>query len=396
MHSIFIVKKIIHRIFEKMLRHFYSLINTVDESLILFEGRPDYADNPKALCEYILSNKRLNEKYKIRYLVHDYDKIISLYPEKKDIFLPYNNKYKCMPKQSLKAVFFAKYTFASHSFSLSEKKYKRNQKHVLLWHGCGYKAPSNNDGRRFFDLALVPGPLFVETKAKFWNTTSDYICSVGYPRYDWLQNPSANAKSFMAKIKKGFEKVIIWMPTFRNSKTGIEYAENKISAFPLLANDGCWRTLDTFCKEKNVLLIVKLHMSQKNYSVDFNNFSNIINVTNDDFENEKINMYECLCSTDALISDYSSISIDYLVLDKPIAFALDDYELYKDLRGFVFQDPLKYMPGHHLYDLNDLMNFIDDVKEGKDVYKNDRNWMKKEAISMSTNFCQSLCTVLEM
>lgn len=394
MRSMFIIKKIFHRILEKLLRCFYSFANGVDESLILFEGRPDYADNPKALCEYILSNERLNKKYKIRYLVHDYDKIISLYPERKDLFLPYNNKYKCMPMQSLKAVYFAKYTFASHDFSLPYEKYKCGQKHILLWHGCGYKASSNNDGKRFFDLALVPGPLFVATKAKFWNTSLDYICPVGYPRYDWLQHPSDNARYFMNKIKKDFDKAIIWMPTFRNSKAGVDYAENKITAFPLLGNDDAWKALDLFCKERNVLLIIKLHMSQKSYSVNFKNFSNIVNITNEDFENEKINMYECLCCTDALISDYSSISIDYLVLDKPIAFALDDYELYKGLRGFVFQDPLKYMPGHHLYNFNDLMNFIDDVKAGEDAYKDARDQMKKEAISMSANFCQRLCSIL--
>lgn len=62
--------------------------------------------------------------------------------------------------------------------------------------------------------------------------------------------------------------------------------------------------------------------------------------------------------SDALITDYSSVCVDYLIVDKPIAYTLDDYEVYKQTRGFVFEDPHEYMPGHHLYRFSDLERLL--------------------------------------
>ena len=42
-----------------------------------------------------------------------------------------------------------------------------------------------------------------------------------------------------------------------------------------------------------------------------------------------------LGKADALISDYSSAAIDYLILDRPIGFLLKDVEEYGNSRGFI-------------------------------------------------------------
>ena len=62
-----------------------------------------------------------------------------------------------------------------------------------------------------------------------------------------------------------------------------------------------------------------------------------------------------LGSSDALITDYSSVYFDYLLLDKPIGFTVDDMELYIKDRGFIFNNPEEYMPGKR-YIMN--MNFM--------------------------------------
>ena len=64
-----------------------------------------------------------------------------------------------------------------------------------------------------------------------------------------------------------------------------------------------------------------------------------------DLEMAGIQLYELLGQTDALMTDYSSVAVDYMLCDKPIAFLLEDYEAYRKNRGFVFEDPLQYMPG---------------------------------------------------
>ena len=36
--------------------------------------------------------------------------------------------------------------------------------------------------------------------------------------------------------------------------------------------------------------------------------------------------------------------------------------------GWVFEDPLEYMPGEHIYNVEQFEQFVLDIKEGKDEY----------------------------
>ena len=66
------------------------------------------------------------------------------------------------------------------------------------------------------------------------------------------------------------------------------------------------------------------------------------------------------------------MAIDYLLLNRPIGFTLDDYDAYTESRGWVFEDPLEYMPGEHIYNVQQFEQFVLDVKNGKDDYENQR------------------------
>lgn len=59
-------------------------------------------------------------------------------------------------------------------------------------------------------------------------------------------------------------------------------------------------------------------------------------------------------------------------MDKPIIFTLDDYEEYDKSRGFIIDNTKDYMPGHHVYNYDDLIKALDDVSNNKNYYKSDR------------------------
>ena len=59
-------------------------------------------------------------------------------------------------------------------------------------------------------------------------------------------------------------------------------------------------------------------------------------------------MYVLLRNADALITDYSSAYFDYMLLNRPIAFTVEDIEEYRKKRGFVFDNPFEYMPVRRL------------------------------------------------
>lgn len=60
---------------------------------------------------------------------------------------------------------------------------------------------------------------------------------------------------------------------------------------------------------------------------------------------------------DFLITDYSSIYIDYLLLDRPIGFIPYDYDEYNNDRGFLFEYS-GVTPGMRISTYKDLINFF--------------------------------------
>ena len=70
-----------------------------------------------------------------------------------------------------------------------------------------------------------------------------------------------------------------------------------------------------------------------------------------DFKNEQ----ELLLISDVLISDYSSIMIEFALLDKPIIFFTYDYDTYmSEDRGFYF-DFKENVPGPVVYTTDELI-----------------------------------------
>lgn len=85
-----------------------------------------------------------------------------------------------------------------------------------------------------------------------------------------------------------------------------------------------------------------------------------------------IELYTLLVYTDALITDFSSIYVDYLLLNKPIAFELTDRKDYENGIGFTMDNPLEFMPGFKIQDFSDLKTFLNETISNKDRFKNER------------------------
>lgn len=71
--------------------------------------------------------------------------------------------------------------------------------------------------------------------------------------------------------------------------------------------------------------------------------------------------------TDGLITDYSSVGVDYLLVDRSIAYTMDDDKLYQNGRCFVVETVSDCMYGHQLFEFSDLWAFLNDVFNGEDV-----------------------------
>lgn len=358
----------------------------------------DYSDNTRALYEYLVKNG-YTEKYQIIWVVSE-KKRFRNYKQKNVRFVTAENRYGWNSPLAYYYGATAKYFFFTHYNADLNRFHCPGQITVNLWHGCGYKGAGIQKKELFrstasdrFDYALVPGPLFAEAKKDFWHCPVEKILPLGYPRYDWMMNPGKSRKEIMTLLFQweGRGKTVIWLPTFRQSKI-IAYQEGEIEfscSLPGIESEEELKQLNEELKKREMLLIIKKHPLQSVWNRSRDD-SNIRFLSEEKLDRADIRLYQLLGVCDALLTDYSSAAVDFMLLDRPIGFVLSDYAQYKEKRGFVFEDPLQYMPGEKLYDYKDIAAFLGHVAEEKDLFREERRGLMPAMHQVTDCYCRRI------
>lgn len=332
-----------------------------DEKLIFFYSNLGFRDNVKAFYDYLL-DKGYNDEYKIVVSINDFEKYLENPP--KNVLFVSN-------KKGIKHFMKSKYAF--YCFGKYPIKPAKSQIVVNLWHGTPLKKIGNLESGlekidyNFFSFVVASSPMYKPIMAKIFGCDETNVEVLGNPRNDELFAEDVQTDR---KIRESYDKLILWMPTYR------EYDEDYVVS--ILKKDKL-QQLNNKLKEGNSKLIIKLHPLQVAKNFD-NQYSNISFLTQKDLNKKDINVYQLLRNTDGLITDYSSVYFDYMLLNRPIAFTVEDIEEYGKKRGFVFEDPFKYMPGAKLKTYKDLEEYIDNVIKGNDPFA-----MEREKINMVIN-----------
>lgn len=352
----------------------FCLLFKRDEYSIVLESEGDCCDNAYALYNYMKKNGYL-EKYKITWLVEHPEN----FQEEKKVNYVQKNIYNCVSFKTIFRLRTCHWYIYDHCNIMSNYKKRDNQIFIYLSHGWGYKASkggSLENCKSKFDYMTATGPVSAEGLSKYWNSDIKNTIVTGYPRLDYFfgeDSPVLNHINNIWKFDK-YTKVFFWMPTFRQS-TNQALTENYIKSetgLPILETLDMLKKLDSLLSNINVLLVFKIHHLQLELPVFNNKFNNIIFINDEELRNNNIQLYQLIKCADALISDYSSISIDYLLLDRPIIYTLDDYEQYDKSRGLFPHNAIDYMPGYHVYTVEELNNSIIEIRKGIDRYSDDR------------------------
>ena len=169
-----------------------------------------------------------------------------------------------------------------------------------------------------------------------------------------------------------FKKVIGWLPTYRQHRSGTRVNSEIVFPFgvPLIRTKEDLFRLNTVLGEKDTLLAIQMHHAQMlNFAKE--KFSNIVLIDQNLKYQMGVSTANLMHSFDALITDYSAAYHEYVMLNRPIALSIDDYEQYASKTGFVF-DFFDWIKGVYLKDVADLINFVDDVANGVDSAKKER------------------------
>ncbi|MCF7566774.1 CDP-glycerol glycerophosphotransferase family protein [Sabulilitoribacter arenilitoris] len=127
----------------------------------------------------------------------------------------------------------------------------------------------------------------------------------------------------LLELRNTYKNIISWLPTQRKqfNKTIIDIIKD--SGLDL-------EKMNAFCKNSNSLFVIKVHF------LDFN----LLNDITQEFKNILIypysDPYPLLKFTNVLITDYSSVFFDFLLLNRPIIFMCHDLEEYADKVEFYY------------------------------------------------------------
>lgn len=266
---------------------------------------------------------------------------------------------------------------------------------IQLWHGVPFKWIELGLWRnQLGSLAWASAPLALKIRLFFYRligrrvryaaviTTSEFYKRhsflpffdskvfpvTGYPRNDFAQslvgesvelawsNVDINIKNNLDRWRRFGKRIVLVAPTFRDS-----------GAAPMRLGSDVLSFLDRVAETNNIEFVFKFHPSEKN----------VDNISGEHFHicDRESDIYPVFPYIAALVTDYSSISMDFLLVDNPLLFLIpeDDDYMIKD-RKLQF-DPRSMMPGPIVSNWEDLVQAL--LKEWDfDSYRKERSSLR--------------------
>ncbi|WP_053973480.1 CDP-glycerol glycerophosphotransferase family protein [Polaribacter dokdonensis] len=358
---------------------------------IVYHSFPDFTDNSFATFVYVSNNL---PEYKNIWLVDSL--------EKKDFFLKLianytaSENYIILKKKSIKGFFHyltAELVFHTHGL-FNEFGLIKDQRKINLWHGMPIKKigfyESLDSKVPFSNVHLATSEFYQKILMKAFGANKKQTQIIGQTRNDFLLDNKITIHHLF-NDDKIYENTILWMPTFRKSVVRDLRTDGSIEIDKDFLRNEYLVKLNKFLVDCNSIIYVKLHPMDYRGLDDFDFYTNIRFLSNNTFVEKGINMYSTFNSFDILLTDFSSIYIDFLLLNIPIGFVFSDFEEFKDSRGFVFEDPLKYMPGKIISNENELEIFLTETIINKiDTYTEKRTEIKNLFHKYTSNFNEHL------
>jgi CDP-ribitol ribitolphosphotransferase len=270
--------------------------------------------------------------------------------------------------------------------------YDGNKINIEMWHGFPIKrmgvmheehateeflAYQEKRGKNI-DLIMSYSHLYTTFFNSCYPNNSNKYRLTGMPRNDLLfEEGSVSRMERIIGNKLADNHIVFYMPTWRKGQDKSVDSNREWSqlfGFTNETEDGIIRMIE----ENNLFLVVKLHPFEYEDWKDLSIFKHdkIYLLSDETLVKENIHLYELMSCAEVLITDYSSIYFDTLLVDIPVLFAPTDLDEYGEKRGFLL-DPYQYLtPGPTSLSINELEIELVKCINGIDEYKNQRQMIK--------------------
>lgn len=180
-----------------------------------------------------------------------------------------------------------------------------------------------------YDMMLIPCAAGVAILAGAFHQPRNTIYVAPYPRTmgfiheipDVLIGCPGSSFMYLSHLRKGGTRIVMYMPTFRDRSD--ERFFNIVNMYDF----------DKFLGKHRLCLAIKAHpRSSLTKKVDSDRFANVVVIPG------SADPYPYLTITDVLITDYSSIYFEFLLVNRPIIFFCYDLKEYTSQnRGLYFE-----------------------------------------------------------
>ncbi|MDO8633260.1 MAG: CDP-glycerol glycerophosphotransferase family protein [Candidatus Wildermuthbacteria bacterium] len=272
-------------------------------------------------------------------------------------------------------------------------------KEVMMWHGIPLKkierdikkgesvdakVQQSKGFSRFLIGVLLPwvfrkpdyiaatSPVFQEIFAGAFGVDQKNVFVAGFPKNDvyFANIPGAEMgadKETLLKLRElkslGSQfKTILYAPTWRDTG-GDSFFEKPDDL----------KSLDDFLQSEQLIFFLKLHpLAQKSAFASLRGarYQNIV------FVNPDSDADPLLSYVDILVTDYSGIYFEFLLLNRPIVFFPFDYQKYVTRDRELYFDYQEVTPGPKVSTLEGLMQELQKIAKGQDEYRVARKKVK--------------------
>jgi len=300
---------------------------------IAFTSYPDFTDNSYAIFEVMMRSSSA-DKFQFVWLVKN--KILAEQRLRLDFPDRRSGNVKAVLKNSPRGILAfmrSRYVFYSHGvFRFAHAGF--HQTIVNLWHGMPIKKIGMQLEQRylleppFAHYSIATSDFFADVIAESLRVPREHTLVTGLPRNEWLLTPDPAH----AAVSEGRANLVVWLPTYR---TCVEdgYILRDSTEGPEAVSEANLEELDSKLDGADILLVLKLHPLDLRNRKEWPVYRNIRVMKDADFRAHGLNIYKLLAGANALITDFSSIAIDYLTVNKPIGVFAPDRGTYT--RGLV-------------------------------------------------------------
>lgn len=325
--------------------------------------------NSRYLFEYVKENCKDITPY---FVINEESK-------RKELSDRYGKKYfiETETPEGIRKVLSAGVWFTSAGLPIYGTNLKKNRLIINLWHGVPLKKIALMDpnlkktARIYFKKIFSDNYTYIVTTshalipvmANSFCVPLERIKVWGQPRNDRIFFKT-DQKKYLKDIYGDlpeYKHVVLYAPTFR------DYGETKLFPF----EDFDQGILEEFLDKKKILICLRTHIKEKGAAAPY--LSRRIRYLG---EEEVEDVTGILGIFNLLVTDYSSIYIDFLLTGNPMIFLPYDKERYLDGRGMNFEYD-QVTPGPKPSSMKEFLKEIEKICCGEDDWGEERKRVNK-------------------